>query len=101
VLRIAAAPALNAIDGKTTSYWHSRWSAPADPLPHSYSINFGGGVNEVAGLVYTPRQNSGPNGNIGEYEVRTPMPHTSCAGHAATSISICCVSKVLAITSVY
>jgi F5/8 type C domain len=63
-------PASLAVDASRATLWHSRWSAPADPLPHSYTINFAGGVNKVSGLVYTPRQDGSVNGRIGKFQVR-------------------------------
>jgi galactose oxidase len=73
-------PATYAIDANATTFWQSKWSSPADPLPHSYTISFNGGVNEVDGLVCTPRQDGNRNGNIGGYEV----PRASCATRAVS-----------------
>jgi F5/8 type C domain len=73
-------PASIAIDGATTTFWHSFWTSPADQLPHSYTINFAGGVNSVTGLTYTPRQDGTKNGNIGKWQVwPSTTSHITCA----------------------
>jgi F5/8 type C domain len=56
-------------DGSAATFWHSKYSNPAVPLPHAITLDFGGGVNSVSGLVYQPRQDGNKNGNIGKYEI--------------------------------
>jgi phospholipase C len=60
--------ATNAIDGKPTTYWHTRWSGTADPLPHEIQLDLGS-ARTVTGLAYLPRQDGSANGRIGSYEV--------------------------------
>jgi galactose oxidase len=66
-------PKLNApgkvLDSNDASLWHSAWVDPADALPHTISLFFGGATNQVSGLIYKPRLD-GPNGRIGQFEVR-------------------------------
>ncbi|GAA0670491.1 phospholipase C, phosphocholine-specific [Kitasatospora atroaurantiaca] len=60
--------AANAVDGKTGTIWHTRWSNGTDPLPHEIQLDLGA-VATVAGLTCLPRQDGTVNGRIGRYEV--------------------------------
>ena len=60
-------PPSNAIDGSGSSMWHTAWSSAA-PEPHYLEVDLGR-VMSVAGLTYLPRQNSGNNGTLGQYQV--------------------------------
>ncbi|WP_143305752.1 discoidin domain-containing protein [Chitinophaga vietnamensis] len=62
------APATNAIDGNTATYWHTQWYNTTAPMPHYISIYLGGAYN-LSKLTYTPRQ-SGVNGRINAYQVQ-------------------------------
>ena len=65
----ASEPASNAIDGNTSTIWHTQWYNGVAPLPHWIAIDTKA-VQPWAGLVYTPRPpNTGRNGNIGQYQV--------------------------------
>ncbi|MFJ9767338.1 discoidin domain-containing protein [Streptomyces erythrochromogenes] len=57
--------AANVLDGDNNTLWHSKWTAPAAPLPHSITIDMHR-TAVVSALVYRPR-NNGPNGRVGEY----------------------------------
>ncbi|MFD5623206.1 discoidin domain-containing protein [Streptomyces yangpuensis] len=59
--------AANVLDGDTNTIWHSKWTAPAAPLPHSITIDMHR-TAVVSALVYRPRA-SGPNGRVGEYAI--------------------------------
>ena len=61
-------PASNAIDGNSTTIWHSKYSPTPVPLPHSITIDMHA-VKNVSGLTYLPRQDSVSNGNIGQYSI--------------------------------
>ena len=63
-------PATAAVDGKTTTFWHSRWTGGPDaPLPHTLTIDLHDTVI-VGGLRYLPRPAAGGrNGNIGQYQI--------------------------------
>ena len=61
-------PASYAIDGNPATFWHSKYSPTALPLPHSITINMHG-LHYVAGLTYLPRQDGVSNGNIGRYSI--------------------------------
>ncbi|GAA4288880.1 discoidin domain-containing protein [Georgenia daeguensis] len=62
--------AAQAIDGSTSTHWHSAWSvSPAPGYPHHLTVDLGA-EHEIWALHYTPRQ-SGTNGRIGGYEVWT------------------------------
>jgi galactose oxidase len=66
-------PASNAIDGKSATIWHSKFSpAPAVPLPHSITIDMHA-TNYVSGLTYLPRQDTSYNGNIGQYSISVSL----------------------------
>jgi galactose oxidase len=63
-------PATAAIDGSTTTFWHTGWRGDPDPpLPHTLTIDMHQ-IGTVAGLAYLPRPAaSGRNGNIGQYRI--------------------------------
>jgi F5/8 type C domain len=65
------APASQAIDGDTATYWHSEWSPAPDnvndaKLPHSLVVDMGS-VHALTGFSYLPRQNN-VNGRIKGWE---------------------------------
>ncbi|WP_165349641.1 discoidin domain-containing protein [Methylibium sp. Pch-M] len=59
------APAANAIDGNTATFWHTQWSGANPPPPHTFTVNLGA-VRNVGGFKYLPRQ-SGANGTIAQF----------------------------------
>jgi hypothetical protein len=59
--------ATNAIDGNSTTMWHTQWSGTPIPLPHEIQINLGA-VYKIDSFRYLPRQDGGINGRIGQYE---------------------------------
>ena len=61
-------PAGNAIDGKKSTIWHSKYAPTAARLPHSITINMHV-THDVSGLTYLPRQDPSANGTIGQYSV--------------------------------
>jgi alpha-glucosidase (family GH31 glycosyl hydrolase) len=58
--------AANAIDGNTGTMWHTPWSGSS--MPHEIQIDLGAS-HSISGVTYLPRQDSGVNGGIKEYEV--------------------------------
>lgn len=61
-------PASNAIDGKLTTLWHSRFSPVHDPLPISLTIDTGGPHN-LTGLTYQPRLDGDSTGIVTGYSI--------------------------------
>jgi len=62
------APATNAADGKTTTFWHTAWSTtPPAPYPHWITLDLGQPYAVVA-LSQLPRQDGGLNGSIAQYK---------------------------------
>jgi lysophospholipase L1-like esterase len=59
--------AVNAFDGNTNTIWHTQYCPSSTPLPHEIQINLGGMYN-ISGFRYLPRQDGGVNGRIGQYE---------------------------------
>lgn len=66
------APATRAIDGNTSTFWHTGYGTGGlDQLPHHLTLNLGS-IRGVGGFEYTPRQGTGTiNGRIKNYEVHT------------------------------
>ncbi|WP_239516333.1 MULTISPECIES: discoidin domain-containing protein [unclassified Streptomyces] len=60
--------AVNVLDGDVNTMWHSRWTAPAAPLPHTITIDMHR-TAVVSALVYVPRTIAWANGRIGEYSI--------------------------------
>ncbi|MFG2335155.1 discoidin domain-containing protein [Streptomyces yangpuensis] len=59
--------ASNVLDGDANTIWHSKWTSPAAPLPHSITIDMHR-TAVVSALVYRPRA-GGANGRVGEYAI--------------------------------
>jgi hypothetical protein len=65
-----SAPASNAIDGDSSTFWHTEWAPggeATDPKPPHYLIVDMGAQHPVVGFTYLPRQD-GPNGHIKDWE---------------------------------
>ncbi len=59
--------AVNAIDGLTTTFWHTQWMTASPPQPHNIVVDLGT-VYPLNGFQYLPRQDGTPNGTIIQYE---------------------------------
>lgn len=62
----ATNPASYAIDGNSSTFWHSEYSPALDPLPHVIYLDTGSS-QLLDGFSYLPRQDGNKNGNIGAY----------------------------------
>lgn len=59
----------NALDGQTTTYWHSEAGASALPFPHQFVVDLGE-TREIGGLRYLPRTGGAEaGGRIRDYRV--------------------------------
>ncbi len=61
------APAAYAIDGDTSTFWHSEWGNPQPPPPHFLTLDLGK-IRPIGGFSQTPRQGMS-NGRIASYQV--------------------------------
>lgn len=61
------APAIYAIDGDISTFWHTEWGNPQPQPPHHLTLDLGT-VRPIGGFSQTPRQNIS-NGRIGSYQV--------------------------------
>ena len=59
--------AVNAFDGKASTFWHTKWYPVSSPLPHEIQIDLGQ-VYNLNGFRYLARQDGSVNGRIGQYE---------------------------------
>ena len=59
--------AVNAFDGDPSTYWHTEWDQRNPLPPHEIQINLGG-IYDINGFRYLPRQDGGINGTIKQYE---------------------------------
>jgi hypothetical protein len=59
--------AINAFDGNVGTMWHTQYKGVVAPLPHEIQINLGQ-TYAIGGFRYVPRQDTGINGTIGQYE---------------------------------
>ena len=73
----------NVLDGDVGSFWHSRWTDPVAPLPHTLTIDMKAETT-VAGLRYLPRPGSSQNGTIGQYRVELSGNGTAWGSPVAT-----------------
>lgn len=66
----------NAIDGDTSTMWHTQWFSEKAPLPHEIQIDMGS-MQRIDIIGYTPRQDQwGPDGAIGSYEIYVSLDGT-------------------------
>jgi alpha-L-fucosidase len=61
--------ASRAIDGDTSTIWHTRWNAD-QKQPHSITVDMGK-TNRIGGFTYLPRQDGLLNGVIDKYSFET------------------------------
>lgn len=62
--------AKNAIDGNTKSFWHTKWDR-SDKVPYlTIKLNK---EYDISKLTYLPRQDTGVNGNVKEYNIYTSL----------------------------
>jgi galactose oxidase len=62
-------PGSYAIDGNTSTFWHTDYSiTPVPVFPHTAVIDLASELG-VSGISYTPRQDGAANGNIGQHEL--------------------------------
>ena len=57
-----------AIDGSTTTFWHTQWSPSEPNCPHNIVIDMGTNYN-VSAITYLSRQDGNENGMVKGYEV--------------------------------
>lgn len=60
--------AVNVLDGKVNTFWHSQYSPTAAQGPHSITLTCKDGVKTIGGLVYTARSGHG-NGTVLKYTI--------------------------------
>jgi alpha-L-fucosidase len=65
----ADAAATRAIDGNSSTFWHTRWNADLT-LPHHLTIDMGAS-HRIGGFTYLPRQDDSPNGTVERYRFET------------------------------
>ena len=58
-----------AIDGNTSTFWHSEYTPVLVPLPHNITIDMKTS-SLVGSITYLPRQDGNPNGNIGQHVIQ-------------------------------
>jgi galactose oxidase len=57
-----------AVDGITTTFWHTQYSPTISQLPHTAVIDLGSSLL-LNGFTYLPRQDGNANGRIGQYSL--------------------------------
>ncbi len=79
--------ALNVLDGNPATIWHTRWSGPEDPLPHTLTIDTKQ-VRTVSGFTYVPRPAStGRNGAVGQYRIELSVDGTTWTAAASGTLA--------------
>ena len=64
-------PAALVLDGKTDTFWHTKWQGGKDPLPHHITIKLADEAVNLGQVRLTPRQTSTGSGRVNEYRVET------------------------------
>ena len=60
--------ASNAFDGNPATIWHTQWKNGSPTPPHDLRISLGG-LYDISGLRYLPRQDGDDNGRIRQYQI--------------------------------
>lgn len=60
-----------AVDGDSSTYWHTRWSADMK-LPHAIAIDMGV-AHHIGGFTYLPRQDASLNGTMEKFRFETSL----------------------------
>lgn len=71
-----------ALDGDSSTMWHSRWKPSPDRPPHALTVRLARPA-ALAGLIVTPRQDGNRNGLIRGYEVHVSEDGTTWRGPVA------------------
>ena len=61
--------ASNAIDGDTSTFWHTEYNPTNVPLPHMITVDMGSSYT-VGSVTYLPRQDGQSDGNIGQHQIQ-------------------------------
>lgn len=79
----ASNPCNAAIDGSTSTFWHTQYSPTLAQLPHSITIDMQTS-STVGSITYMPRQDGSFNGNVGEHVIslRYCSLHSTHSPHA-------------------
>ncbi|GAA4905889.1 hypothetical protein GCM10025789_26610 [Tessaracoccus lubricantis] len=56
------------VDGDRATFWHSRWAAPIDPMPHTINVDLGS-VQDLDWFTWVPRQGS-DNGQVSNFTIQ-------------------------------
>ncbi len=92
--------ASNALDGNTTTIWHTAWSTtPPAPLPHTLTLDLQAATS-VGGVTYLPRQDGSANGRIGVYTVDTSTDGTQWTAAATGTFADDSALKTVAFPTV-
>ena len=67
-------PAARAIDGDSSTFWHTRWNAD-QRQPHSITVDMGK-THRIGGFTYLPRQDGLLNGVVENYRFETSTDGT-------------------------
>jgi len=74
--------AARAIDGDSTTHWHTRWNAD-QKQPHSITVDMGA-THHIAGFTYLPRQDGLLNGVVDRYRFETSVDGSTWTTNVAT-----------------
>ena len=79
-------PATYVLDGNPATFWHSKYSAPAVPLPHTLTIDMHA-QNLVTAVRYLARTDRVPNGRVGRFSVQVSSGQASSRSAVAWATS--------------
>lgn len=71
----------NAIDGNSTTIWHTRWNAD-QKQPHSITVDMGK-THHIGGFTYLPRQDGLQNGVVEKYRFASSIDGVNWATNIA------------------
>jgi galactose oxidase len=74
--------AAKAIDGNTSSFWHTEYSPTTAPLPHYIQVDMLKSY-VVNGIGYQPRQDGSRNGDIGQHNITVSADGTTWSSPVA------------------
>jgi len=61
-------PAVHAVDGNSSTFWHSRWEPKEAPYPHFITVD-AGELTQIGGITLQGRTDGNTNGNVHKYRI--------------------------------
>ncbi|ATZ53633.1 hypothetical protein BCIN_09g04410 [Botrytis cinerea B05.10] len=95
----ATNPASYAVDGNSSTFWHSEYSPVLVPFPHIIYLDTGS-AQVLNSFTYTPRQDGKRNGNIGDYSLAVSTDNQTWSTVATSTFQDDATKKTVGFTNI-